>query len=141
MDNILKLLLGVLGIAGLLAMLTPSQVSTPAVVEAAPANEVAAPVPETTDAVAEEAFPEEADDEFVKFGEPMIDGNPIIDDEAPQQQAANDINQPSPTGNSNGPVDYRQILDAAAQGGYGVVQPNLPAMTTATPIVDGAPAN
>lgn len=132
MDNILKVLLGVLGIAGLLALLTPSNMTVaPAVPE--PVAAVAPVENVVADANPDEAFVEEADDEIVKFGEPMIDGQPIADDEAPQQQNADDPNQVSSeaNGNGNGKIDYQQILDNAARGGYGGVQPYQPAITTA----------
>ena len=78
-------------------------------------------------------MPDETDEELVKFGEPMMDGNPIGDDEAPQQQQtqnADNPDQPSPADNGNGAIDYKQILDNAAQGEYGGIQPYQPAMPT-----------
>jgi hypothetical protein len=85
MDKSLKLLIAVLGVAGLLALLVPSSVSTPPpapAVEVA-ATAVAAPViaAETTEEVLdveeEEIDPaDDAEEEFFKFGEPTIDGKP-----------------------------------------------------------------
>ncbi len=144
MDNILKVLVGVLGLAGLLAMLTPSNITVaPAVPE--PVVEVAQPVNEVADVPLGGVLPEEpyeeTDDEIVKFGEPMIDGNPIGDDEAPQQQNPDNPGQSPSTGNGNGAIDYKQILDNAAQGAYGGVQTYQPAMTTVTPVNEGIPVN
>ena len=141
MDNILKVLLGVLGLAGLLALLTPSNINVAP--EAAPETVVEAPPPSTVlaEVPPEEAFPEETDDEIVKFGEPMIDGNPIVDDETPQQQNADNPGQASANGNGNGAVDYRQILENAAQGGYGGVQLNQPPIANMPPAEVSVPTN
>ena len=136
MDNILKILLGVLGVAGLLAMLTPSGVS------------VAPPVPETIVEVAtpvnevpqlppsDEAVFEDAGDEIIKFGEPTIDGNPIGDENAPQQQNGDNPNQSVQDGDGNKILNYQQILDTAAQGQYGL-QAYQPAPTIVEPVDSG----
>jgi hypothetical protein len=103
MDNILKLLLGVLSVAGLLAMLTPSSTPKPVVVaqaEPAPAK----PVVEAADVNPEEPVPDETEDEVIKFGEPMIDGKPIMDEEN-GTQATNNYSQPTDQTNT-GNGDY-----------------------------------
>lgn len=81
MDNILKLLLGVLSVAGLIAMLTPTDMAvtppTPAVAVASPA--AVAPMPDNGEAppVEEEEVVDEVADDPFSSGEPTIDGNPI----------------------------------------------------------------
>lgn len=89
MDNILKLLLGVLSISGMIALLVPSENPIAPPVESAP-PQAAAPAP-----VAEEVFEdedgadveseggdeeldgEESDEEDFGIGEPSIDGQPF----------------------------------------------------------------
>jgi hypothetical protein len=84
MDNSLKLLIGVLSIAGVLAFLAPTSVTpTEAPVEAAPV--AAVPVVETpaNDQNVDGGVPEEEaedqgeEEEYFKFGEPTIDGQPF----------------------------------------------------------------
>jgi hypothetical protein len=106
MDNIQKLVFGVLGISGLLAMLTPSNLAVPQ-----PATAVEAPQPlvESPNPDGEAPLPddeigegEEIDDDPFAIGEPSIDGMPIGQqfdgnqrdpDEGPQ----NEGNQPQYT--------------------------------------------
>jgi hypothetical protein len=115
MDNILKLLIGVLSVAGLLAMLTPTHSPEPQV--------VAQTVPAPTEAVItdnvvnpEESLPEEPDDEVIKFGEPMIDGKPIMDEEN-GAQVANNFNQDSGQMN-NASGDYAAIQNSPPPEAY-----------------------
>ena len=85
MDNILKLLLGVLAISGLIALLLPSQKASvaPANPAAAPVVARAVPLPKTvagneSDTEDEEVeLPDEAEEDEFKFGEPSIDGQPF----------------------------------------------------------------
>lgn len=135
MDNILKVLLGVLGVAGLLALLTPSNVSVAPPVSESIVEEASA-VDEVPEALPDEAMVEETDDEIVKFGEPMIDGNPVSDDDGPQQQNVDNPDQPAPTANGTQTVDYQQVLDNAAQSRFGV-QTYQPAPAIAEPVNDG----
>ena len=117
MDNILKLLLGVLGVAGVLAMLTPSNESVvPPVPE--PSVEVASPVNKA--APPDKALFAEPDDAITKFGEPMIDVTPIDGKFAPRQQNIDNSNNSVPAGNGNQILNYQQILDHAARGDYGL---------------------
>ncbi|HEV7233694.1 MAG TPA: hypothetical protein VGN36_05570 [Sphingorhabdus sp.] len=92
MDNILKLLLSVLGVAGLIAFVTsnlpygeqpqvPAQ--PPVVVAGPPANQDANEVP--PDEQIEESPEEDGDDVFA-IGEPMIDGNPYGSPQGQQNQ-------------------------------------------------------
>lgn len=115
MDNILKLLIGVLSVAGLLAMLTPTHTPEPQVVaqaEPAPAE----PVINNDGINPEEPFPDEPDDEVIKFGEPMIDGKPIVDEED-GPQVANNFNQDSgQMNNANG--DYATVLNSPPPEAY-----------------------
>lgn len=79
MDNILKLLLGVLSVAGLIAMVTPTNMTVappPPVATDAPAVEGPAQVSDPA-LLPEEEIVEEAEDDPFSTGEPMIDGNPI----------------------------------------------------------------
>lgn len=84
MDNILKLLLGVLGVAALITFVTSSLTydeQPVAVAQAAPVanptppangNENQAPVEEVTD----DSSPEEDGEDILAIGVPVIDGNP-----------------------------------------------------------------
>lgn len=136
MDNILKLLLGVLGVAGLLAILTPSDVS----VTPPPIIEVASQVNEAPQTSNDEAAFDEVDDELTKFGEPMIDANPIGDQAAPRRQNVSNSNQSVPGGNGNQILNYQQILDHAARGHYGL-QPYQPPPTIIEPVQESGIVN
>ncbi len=130
MDNTLKLLLGVLGVAGVLAMLTPSNESVappvpePIVEVASPENEAASP---------DEPLFAEPDDAITKFGEPMIDVTPIDDKFAPRQQNIDNSNNPVPAGDGNQILNYQQILDHAARGDYGL-RPYQSTLTIVEPV-------
>ncbi len=81
MDNIQKLILGVLGVAGMIAMLVPSgdPMAPPVASIATVAPTIVEPAAET-EFVAEEQSDEESelnDDDVFAMGEPAIDGNPI----------------------------------------------------------------
>lgn len=85
MDNILKLLLGVLGVSGMIAMVTSNLSFEPTAGTNSNAVEppiIMQPVEETIDdeeALPEdelEESPEEDGDDIFAVGEPMIDGNP-----------------------------------------------------------------
>ncbi len=101
MDNALKLLIGVLSIAGLLAFLAPTNVTPPAkapvAAEAAPA--VTTPTIQNADAEIEEAEPvdDPEEDEPFTFGEPTIDGKPLAggDDNSSPNNDVNTQSQPS----------------------------------------------
>jgi len=139
MDNILKLLLGVLSVAGLIAMLAPTNLSMsppPEIAAAEPA--IAAPQLENPN---EELPPEdaelienEAEDDPFSTGEPMIDGNPINQQE---QQSPNAYNGgiPQPSVPAYDPASYG-IPDMTAYAGAPVY--NLP--PTIDPGVQGTPA-
>jgi hypothetical protein len=106
MDNIQKLVFGVLAIAGLLAMVTPSDlvVPPPAPVIDMPPPMIEGPASEgDSDEVLadDEAIEgEEVDDDPFSTGEPSIDGNPI-------GQPANN-NQINPDNPQPNPVDQAQ---------------------------------
>lgn len=80
MDNILKLLLGVLSVAGLIAMVTPTNLTVappvPIAADDIPAVEGPAQISDPA-LLPEEETVEEAEDDPFSTGEPMIDGNPI----------------------------------------------------------------
>ena len=102
MDNILKLLIGVLGVAGLLAMLAPSNfVPT----EPEPVTEAPPPAqPVDLLPVPEEPATSEGQVYNFKMGEPTIDGKPIMDPESPLPMN-NNIEVPSqPVVTTNGEV-------------------------------------
>jgi len=91
MDKSIKLLIGVISLAGLLALLIPSNLPTPPKPEAA-TEAVDAPVLEkvviddNVDTPVEDMEPADSleEEEFFKFGEPTIDGKPYgASDEAP----------------------------------------------------------
>lgn len=81
MDNILKLLLGVLSIAGLIAMLAPTNmpVASPVQAVASATPDIIAPTSENGEPLPseEEMVENEAEDDPFSTGEPTIDGNPI----------------------------------------------------------------
>jgi hypothetical protein len=130
MDNVLKLLLGVLGVSGMITMVTSNlsfEPSAPPAAAQPPA--IAAPVlTENNEEEVEEEFiegesPEEDGDDIFAVGEPMIDGNPYGTSNVPQPQDAPQLqlNQPFPGNINNGDV---------AQQNYGVPQPfSAPAPT------------
>lgn len=107
MDNIQKLVFGVLGIAGLLAMLTPSDLAVP---EPAPVTEAPQISSEgtNTDGDSEAPLPdddavevEEIDDDPFAIGEPSIDGKPIG-----QQSDTNQSNPDDPQQDQSDQVQY-----------------------------------
>lgn len=123
MDNILKLLLGVLGVSGMIAMVTSNLTFEPSAEPAAAQPPIiSAPVlsenpeePVDEELTEDEAVEEDGDDIFA-VGEPMIDGNPYGTPSAPQPQEAPQLqlNQPYSGNFNNGDV---------AQQNYGVPQP------------------
>ncbi len=129
MDNIQKLILGVLGIAGMLVMLVPSQIEVapqrpPAV--AASGTPVPPPVmPQDgnengnggEEAVEESDF---EDEDIFLTGEPAIDGNP---NQGPQNYP-NNVQQP-PMDQYSAPqnYDYNQPVGIS---GFASPQPNQP---------------
>ena len=126
MDNILKLLLGVLGVAALITFVTANLTfdSEPvAVAQTAPAAPVVPPVNEgNTDISAEETFdegsPEEDGDDLLAVGEPVIDGNPYGSNA--QQNMQNEVQIPQEQ-IPNAPYNYAQ----PAMPNYSVPQANM----------------
>ncbi|MEP7348918.1 MAG: hypothetical protein ABI668_03075 [Sphingorhabdus sp.] len=118
MDNILKLLLGVLGVAGLLAMLTPEAPTPNSPPAAVPAPDSAVTAVQETVPNPDEPVVEESEDEAFQFGQPTIDGKPIIDGEsgAPVSDEPGRPPNPAPT------IDYSQPLapQFAQQQNYGM---------------------
>ncbi len=99
MDNISKVLAGVIGIAGILAFLTPSEVSFTPVAEvpaAPPTVATLPPVPEGPPQVSA------ITDEDLVMGQPTIDGNPIVDGnpvvQYPNNNDQNSSEQPQQAG-------------------------------------------
>jgi hypothetical protein len=119
MDNIQKLLLGVLSIAGAIAMLTPTDVDFASKTSnASPAEGIPAPPPPPTASVDEAELPEETvegteeeeeqdDEDDVLFGQPLIDGNPV--GTAQNQQNSNNYWSAVPQSAPNFSYDPRQV--------------------------------
>lgn len=127
MDNILKLLLGVLGVAGLIAMVTPTNlVVSPPPEAVAPPPAIASAIPENPDGEAPPEDPEVIEDEDDPFstGEPMIDGNPV--------------NQPGQQDQNNYGETPQQAVPAFDPASYGL--PNIAGYTPA-PISTGPAGN
>lgn len=113
MDNIQKLLLGVLSIAGAIAMLVPADVDFAATPNnASPAEGVVAPPPpasarDESDLENEDEFdpeqPQDDEDDFV-IGEPSIDGNPVG-----TQPQENPQNGGAPNASAATNYDYGQV--------------------------------
>ena len=126
MDNILKLLLGVLGVAGLIAMVASNFSFEP------PQSAVALPPPAVAPSSplgneGEEALPEEAADaespeedgeDILAIGEPLIDGNPYGSNNQQQPNNGQMPYDPSQAGNFN--------YGNAAQQGYSYPQNYAP---------------
>ena len=126
MDNILKLLIGVLSFAGLLAMLTPSQLTT-AKLDPVPVSEPAPVAPTESAPAPDEPVGEEPDEDVFQIGEPTIDGQPITDGEsAPQDNNNSYINdtpsEPAPVG-SGGYAQPAQYGFAPQQGNSAEMPP------------------
>jgi hypothetical protein len=77
MDNIQKMIVGVLSVAGMIAMLVPSDdgVVAPPPAPAAPVGASAVETAPGEEVVTEES--EISDEDVFSIGEPAIDGNPI----------------------------------------------------------------
>lgn len=121
MDNILKLLLGVLGVAGLIAMVTSSlPFEAPVAVDAAPPPVIAAGPPLPDESTGEENFdepsPEEDGEDIFAMGEPMIDGNPY--GTTSDQNAQANVQPPYD------PSFQNYNIPQIAQPGYMPTQPN-----------------
>jgi hypothetical protein len=101
-DNISKAMAGVLGIAGIIAFLTPTDVSfapNPAVPLAPPAVAELPPVPQAPTPTASPI----TDEDLVMGqptidGKPFVDGNPVIEDPANNIQSSTEQAQ-QPSGN------------------------------------------
>lgn len=131
MDNILKLLLGVLSVAGLIAMVTPTNMTVappPPIAAADPA--VAAPTLENGNGDLPPEDPElienEAEDDPFSTGEPMIDGNPINQ----QGQQSPNIN------NSESPQPYAPSYDPASYGIPDMTAYAAPPVYNLPPVID-----
>ena len=132
MDNSLKLLLAVLGIAGVLAFLAPTNLATPApIAVATPVAPVVAPPVDTSSPTQMEPVSNSGPQEAFKFGEPTIDGKPY----------GGDINDGSSTNGRNS-GDIPVVQAAPLQAGAPILQvaPPQPGMPVA-PSEQSAPAN
>ncbi|MBL0924987.1 MAG: hypothetical protein IBJ12_11055 [Sphingomonadaceae bacterium] len=143
MDNIQKLLLGVLSIAGVIAMLTPTDIDfasqTP---NASPAEGIPVAPPPTVESVEEEAAlpedseeqPEEEDEEDFLIGEPLIDGNPVGVTQN-QQNPANSWAQPAQAS-----PNYSYNYGQSSAPSYGIGGTGMPSATAqpeaAAPVMD-----
>ena len=102
MDNILKLLIGVLSVAGLLAMLAPSNLVP---TEMEPVTEAPPPAqPVDLPPVPEEPATSDGQVYNFKMGEPTIDGKPIMDPEIPLPMNNNSEVPSQPVMTTNGEV-------------------------------------
>jgi hypothetical protein len=147
MDNIQKLLLGVLSIAGAIAMLTPTGVDFASkTVSASPAEGIPAPPPPTTASIDEAELPEEGeeaaeeeeqdDEEDVLFGQPLIDGNPVGASQN-QQNPNNDWSQnvqSAPNYNYN--YNYGQATSQNFNTGSGNIPTGAPPPDMTVPTMD-----
>jgi hypothetical protein len=145
MDNIQKLLLGVLSIAGAIAMLTPTGVDFASkTANASPAEGIPAPPPPPTASIDEAELPEEGieeqedgeqdDEDDVMFGQPLIDGNPVGVSQN-QQNPANSWSQnvqPAPNYNYN----YGQAAPQNFNTGSGTISNGAPPPDMAVPTMD-----
>ena len=125
MDNILKLLLGVLGVAGLITFVTANLPfeSTPPVTAVAAANPPP-PVNENNgeappEEIIDEGSPEEDGDDILAVGEPVIDGNPYGSNN--QQNMQNEVQIPQEQ-IPNASYNYAQ----APMQNYNIPQVNMP---------------
>lgn len=110
MDNIQKAILGVLGVAGLIAMMVPAEnpIAPPSIVPL-PSDTAAAPQPlppQEPANVADELLP--ADDGDFQIGEPSIDGKPAQPDfgmpfGSTENNSSSDENNRSSDGNADEP--------------------------------------
>lgn len=125
MDNIQKLIVGVLGVSGLLAMLTPS--SVPVIDGSNPTAAAPAISPPSladieggeplVDEAAEAELPDDGDD--FTLGEPSIDGNPIgatgqQQQYQPDQTPQPDYSQPAYSQQTYSQQTYSQPVDYGA---------------------------
>lgn len=129
MDNIQKLILGVLGIAGMIAMLVPSgDPISPSVATTAPAAATIVEATAQTDLAAEDQLDAEAeltDEDVFLMGEPAIDGNPI----QPSFENTSDSPPPAAAQFAQPSVDYGQSGVATGQAvvtGQSYAQPLAP---------------
>ncbi|WP_373475209.1 hypothetical protein [Sphingorhabdus sp.] len=114
MDNILKLLLGVLGVAALITFVTSSLTydqQPVAVAQAAPAPVPSPPVTENTvttdpDELTDDSSPEEDGEDILAIGVPVIDGNPY--GSSNQQSLQNEVQIPQEQA-PNAPTYYGQV--------------------------------
>lgn len=136
MDNILKLLLGVLGVAGLITMVTSNlpfetesaavALPPPLVTEGPPVNQNGEDIPIEE---GEESSPEEDGEDIFAIGEPMIDGNPY------------GVNNQQPVQNEGQPPPDYSNFNYAQAGPQGYAAPPIyspqPAPDNFAPIVNG----
>jgi hypothetical protein len=127
MDNILKLLLGVLSFAGLLAMLVPANlaVKPPApAVAVAPTAEVPPQITDQEPPPEEEMIDDEAEDDPFSNGQPIIDGNPINDSGQPVMNMPNsDLPQQAPPSYDPAAYSMPGMTNYAPQPVYNVPGP------------------
>lgn len=132
MDNISKVLAGVIGIAGILAFLTPSEVpfaSEQAVTQVAP---TAAPAPPPSEPAPQPEPPSEITDADLVIGQPTIDGNPIVD--------GNPFGQDPSMNAQNSPDPAQQQGDNAPPSFQGYTMPQAYGQQLAPQNADEAPA-
>jgi hypothetical protein len=130
MDNILKLLLGVLGVAGLITFVTSSLTYDEPPVAVAQAAPVANPTPPVNENGGEppleeptdDSSPEEDGEDILAIGVPVIDGNPY--GSSNQQSLQSEVQIPQEQA-PNAPTYYGQVPPQAyAAPQYTVPQPS-----------------
>ena len=125
MDNSIKLLIGVVGLAGLIAFVVPSGAPTPEPITAPVPQAIAAPqILDLGPDLEAKPVGEPVQVEYFKFGEPTIDGKPF-----------GSVDEQRPTENSHDEAEPPVVVITPPQGD---MQSTLPVPSLADPTI---PAN
>lgn len=122
MDNSIKLLIGVVGLAGLIAYVVPSGSPVPNPAAAPVAQAIAAPQILGLDPNLDAAKPvgEPIQVKYFKFGEPTIDGKPF-----------GSVDEPKPREDSRDPVENPIATNPVPQSGIQNMLPGQPSIDPA----------
>ena len=113
MDNSIKLLIGVIGLAGLIAFVVPSGAPAPGPVDPSVPEAVGSPqilgLDPSLEAGRSVAPPAQV--EYFKFGEPTIDGKPFgsVDEPKPIERSRDQV-EPPVLANPQPPYDLQNAL-------------------------------